>query len=298
MEIINKTLDLYTENTICKNFYIYTLSSETLQDNLHRHNFYQIVILRKGKMRHWIDFEAKELTAPSISILFPYQIHRMTLSEDAQIDIIMFDKTVFCSELLANELKEYNINLQNKLNFIENIPVNTFSEVESCYEQILSLRKDINMARKMQIKFLIKLILLKMIDLTSTSNKSIKSDLDISTYIRFRENLDNNYSKQLKVQDYADELGITTKKLNNICLKYTGITPLEIIHEKLTLELKKTFVSEDILLKEIAYRFNFSSQSALNKFIERQFKCSPNELRAVLEKNILGKNSIGIKSIN
>ena len=93
---------------------------------------------------------------------------------------------------------------------------------------------------------------------------------------------------QKKVRNYAEELGVTTKKLTAICNKYTGRTPLDIIHEHLLRELKRAVLEDGVLLKELAFRYGFSSQSALNKFIERKYGCSHQEWKEKLEKDVLG----------
>ena len=289
MNINNKSLDSYTKNNFCKIFSFQSFNSATVEKEIHRHKFFQILLLKKGKIKHWVDFEMKEAEAPFISVIFPNQVHRMELNDEAEADVIMFDETVFCSSLLANELKEYNIDLQKRINHITNIPHEEWDEIQKFLKSILTIWPNINMIRKMQIKFLIKVILLKIIDMAPNVKSLENVDADLQVYLQFREYINAEFATQKKVQYYADKLGVTTKKLTSICFKYTGHSPLEIIHEKLSIELKKAFVDDVLLLKEIAFQFGFSSQSALNKFIERQFGCSPQKWRNELEKSMMGK---------
>ena len=289
MNINNKSLDSYTKENFCKIFSFQSFNSATVEKEIHRHSFYQILLLKKGKIKHWVDFEMKEAEAPFISVLFPNQVHRMELNDEAEADVIMFDETVFCSALLANELKEYNIDLQKRINHVTDIPQKEWEEIQSLLKSILLLWPNINMIRKMQIKFMIKVILLKIIDMAPTVKPLENVDADLQVYLQFREYINAEFATQKKVQYYADKLGVSTKKLTSVCFKYTGHSPLEIIHEKLSIELKKAFVDDGLLLKEIAFQFGFSSQSALNKFIERQFGCSPQKWRIELEKSMMGK---------
>ena len=160
-----QSLQTYTEGQFCK---IFSLQSFTAKDTLrqfHRHSFYQIVLLRKGSIRHFIDFEWKTAEAPFISVIFPNQIHMMELSDDAQTDIIMFDQSVFCSALLANELREYNIDLQKRLNHVTEINAMEWDDIMLSLNQIRRLTSGLTMIKKMEIKLLIKIILLKTIDM-------------------------------------------------------------------------------------------------------------------------------------
>lgn len=285
----NQTLDQYTQDSFCKIFALHSISRENAGKEIHRHNFFQIILLKKGKLRHWIDFKEKTAEAPYISVVFPNQMHQLELEEGAEADSIMFDETVFCSAILSNELKEYNIDLQSRLNHVPEIPDIEWHNILSIFENIRELWGRINMIRKMQMKFMIKIILLKIIDIAPMNHTLGNVDADLQVYQKFREAVNEEFATQRKVRYYADRLGVSSKKLTSICNKYTGTSPLDIIHEKLSVELKKTFVEEGLLLKEIAFRFGFSSQSALNKFIEKRFGCSPQVWRAELEKNMMGK---------
>ena len=285
----SQTLEFYTKDKFCKIFFFQTITAENVVRDIHRHNFFQIVLLTKGKGKHWINFEEKEAEAPYVSVIFPNQMHKLELEEGAEVHIIMFDQIVFCSAILSNELKEYNIDLQSRLNHVTEVPPREWDCILSIFSHMLDLWKEINMVRKMEIKFLIKIILLKIIDFAPLNYSLGNVDPDLQVYQQFREAVNEEFASQRKVHYYADLVGVSTKKLTTICNKYTGISPLDIIHEKLSVELKKAFVEDGLLLKEIAFRFGFSSQSALNKFIEKRFGCTPQEWRAELEKNMMGK---------
>lgn len=109
-------LESYTKGSACKIFSVQKIRSETVVTDIHRHSFYQIIILKKGMIKHFIDYEMKTAVNPFIAVVFPNQIHRIIMSPDAELDVVMFDSSVFCSALLANELRDYNVGLQNRIN--------------------------------------------------------------------------------------------------------------------------------------------------------------------------------------
>lgn len=283
-------LDSYTKDNPCKIFAVQKVTHDSVLADIHRHSFYQIILLKKGTLRHFIDYEMKEAVSPFISVVFPNQIHRIIMSPDAEIDIVMFDSSVFCSALLANELRDYNIDLQNRINHVENVPEKEWNDIMFLVDHIRELSSQLTMIKKMQVKFLIKTILLKIIEIAPQNMFAASMDSDIQLYLSFRESLSKGVYLQKKVHDYAEDLGISTKKLTSICNKYTGRTPLEIIHENLLREMKRAILEDGVLLKELAFRFGFSSQSALNKFIERKYGYSPQEWKEDLEKSVIGKS--------
>ncbi|MDY3069450.1 MAG: helix-turn-helix domain-containing protein [Parabacteroides sp.] len=255
-----------------------------------RNDFYQIFLLKKGSALCILDFDVKEMGEYSASVIFPNQIHKILVSENAEAEVIMFDKLVFCSEILANELKEYNVDLQRKINFVDmKSSQNTFAELLDFVSKIKELYENMNMLNKMQIKFMIKILLLKIISSAPDNKTNITSDKDLGIYMEFREKVDLLYASQRKVHVYADLLGVSAKKLTSLCYQYCGKSPLSVIHDKLSFEIKKRLVLDDCSLKELSFDLGFSSQSALNKYIFKEFSLTPQALQQTLMKKTMGK---------
>ncbi len=279
MDIPNINFSEYKKERKCYNFAFAEMNHDhPLQS--HRHDFYQILLLEQGSATHTIDFETYHMQAPAAAVIFPSQIHKLEFSDDAKGRYIFFDETIFCSAVLANDLKEYNIDLHKKINNL------AFKGAEDVFNEILeidssmrNLYTDMTPIKKMQIKFMVKIILLKLIDFSPVDNLTTASDKDLQYYIRFRELLDENVKTERKLSFYTNKLGISQKKLTAVCQQYSGTSPLILVHEKLTLEIKKQFALKDVTLKEIAYEFGFSSQAALNKFINTKFQMTPSELK-------------------
>ena len=290
MDQENQPLSIYTKDGKCMNFFFQTLSVKNALKGAHRHDFYQILLLTKGEAEHTIDFDLHKMKAGDVSVLFPHQVHNLKFSPDAEARVVLFDETVFCSQMLRNELKDYNIDLQRRINYLslEEHPA-LFEELLQLETSMRTLYADLNPIRKMEIKLSIKIMLLKIIDAMPESKVSIINENDTLLYSRFRERVDKEYREQRKVIYYAEMLGVSSKKLTSVCQHYSGRSPLEIIHEKLSLELKKTVALDEMSFKEIAFDFGFSSQSALNKFIGLKFGLTPLAFKEQLQRRILGK---------
>lgn len=289
MEIPNIKFNEYNKERKCYNFAFAEISHDHPLHS-HRHDFYQILLLEKGSATHTIDFETYHMEAPAASVIFPNQIHRLDLSEDAKGRYVFFDETIFCSAVLANDLKEYNIDLHKKINhldFKDAKPI--FNEIIEIIESMHELYEDMTPLKKMQIKFMVKIVLLKLIDFSPVNDMPVSNDKDLQYYIRFRKMVDQHYKTERKLAFYSDQLGISQKKLTALCRQYSGTSPLPLIHEKLTLELKKQFALNDVTLKEIAYEFGFSSQAALNKYVFTKFQMTPSELKELITNKINGK---------
>ena len=288
MLIEDQQLEQYIQNGKYTNFAIEPLRPDLLStfSKTHRNSFYQIIIIRNGQGHYFIDFEKYEISGPAICFIFPQQIYKIELSEDAEGDVIMFDKTIFCSAILENELKEYNVDLHKKINFVSFVDkVPMFEMINGIKEHIEKQEKPLNNIRKIEIKFLTKIIIFKIIDASSVDEFSGLKDRELEIYLEFRRLVDDQFLHNRKVENYCEYLSVSAKRLNTLCKRYSHATALEIIHERLSLEIKKIFIFEDVPLKEIAYTLGFDSQSALNKYIASKFDCTPSQLKEKVQSN-------------
>ncbi len=280
MEVNEQVLNAFTQGTPCTNFYLTEINSKTIHEDLHRHNFFQLILLEEGSAEHTIDFKNYRMTPKSASLVFPHQLHEMKMSPDAKAALIMFDETVFCSEILHNDLKDYNINLQQRVNYVsfEN-NTSVFEELTEVRHSICKLYKDFNPVNKMQIKLFIKIMIMKIINVSPEKALVSTDNEDTSLYIAFREKVDADFKENRVVNSYANELSVSVKRLTDVCRHFCGMTPLEIIHDKLSLELKKALAIGHMNIKEISLDFGFSSQAALNKYVEQKFAMTPLQLK-------------------
>lgn len=276
------TLDSYFKatNKPCIAFNMEEIIHQSPNDETvaHRHDYYQIIILEKGSAIHHIEFDTYEMKKNSICVLFPKQFHQITFSSDAKGYIIMFCDELFCSAVLKKELSAYNISLQQRLNNITP-SIEDYNSINAVFLQIKELYDNISIAKKEQIKFYIKILLLQLMELGANKEPSTVETEEANIYLQFRDLIEEQFKTCRTVQNYATKLGITTKKLNLICNQYTGNTALSVIHERTLLEIKRMLVFFDYSIKEIAFDLNFDSQSALNKFISAKINCTPSELK-------------------
>ncbi len=283
MNITNVALAEYASQNKYESFALHALDAGMIErlSKPHRNAFFQIIIINKGQGRVMVDFEEYELNSPAICFIFPQQICSFSFHTAVEGEVVMFDHTIFCSEILATELKEYNVDLHKRVNVINFQPseLPQFAEILSIKEHIKRIEEPYNNIRKIEIKFLTKIIILKTIDSTSSEGFKGVKDKELELFMEFRRIVDSDFRHERKVQSYCDRLGVSAKRLNTLCKRYGSDTALGLIHERLSLEIKKMLIYEELPLKEIAYSLGFDSQSALNKYIGLKYGCTPTELK-------------------
>jgi len=113
----------------------------------------------------------------------------------------------------------------------------------------------------------------------STLSKNGNNDTKhADIYTSFRRLLNTNYKTMKKVKEYAHELNITEKLLNEIILQRTGENVSNIIFKQLILEAKRLLKS-GVSTKQAAYDLNFNDPAHFSKFFKTQTGISPSEFK-------------------
>ncbi|TKG89877.1 helix-turn-helix domain-containing protein [Puteibacter caeruleilacunae] len=247
-------------------------------DEVHQYNHYKIFLFDEGESRHTIDFEDYNFKKASVSVIFPRQFQKVQEMNDVKGSVIMFNEELFCSEILRKELRAYCIDLKMRLNHLE-LTAEQYQEINGVALMIKSLFADLNAMRKEQIRHLIKVMLLRLMDFSKSKDLDKKETSESNIYLEFTEKVDNDFKEIRLVSEYADQLGVSTKKLNALSKKYGGQTALQVIHERIYMEARRLLAFSGMTHKEIAYELKFDSPSAFNKFIQSKVGCTPTELQ-------------------
>lgn len=252
---------------------------------IHSHNFFQVILIDRGTAEHTIEYEKPVIMNPSsISVLFPGQLHKIMFSPDCQGMVLMFDEIMFCSDILKNELKAYNENLSRKLNFITRRQVN-YPKIRMMIDRVSFLYNNITPIRREQIRFYIKILLLQLIEDVHEEILTSGSAPSVNLYARYKELINGQYIENKTVAEYARQLGITTKKLNQVCKAEARTTALAVIHERVLIEARRLLLFSGESIKEIAFTLGFTSPSAFNRFIHSLTGKTPNELKSNMSQN-------------
>lgn len=262
-------------------FRVFDLDSNHIENYLqpHKKDHFCIIIVERGKIDVQIEEKIHVLKTGKNSIIFPEQIHSISsLSEDLKGKIILFEEVLFCSDILKNELSAYNVNLSANLNCTA-LPYDELERYLTLVKNIQNIYSNPSLIKKEQARFYIKIFLLGLIESIHGQHPVLHQKTNQHVYIDFKKLLNEQFKKERTVQYYAENLKITSKKLNEITKKHCGETAINAIHNRILIEIKRQLLFSDLSHKEIAFDLGFSSPSALNKFVKAKLKETPTELQ-------------------
>ncbi len=96
---------------------------------------------------------------------------------------------------------------------------------------------------------------------------------------RFLQLAEENFMKNISVDQYAQMLAVTPGHLTQVVRELTGRTSNEILHAKQILEAKRLLAHTSLSVTQIAEQMNFDDQSYFTKFFKKSAGCTPVQFR-------------------
>jgi AraC family transcriptional regulator, transcriptional activator of pobA len=107
------------------------------------------------------------------------------------------------------------------------------------------------------------------------NSTELRGGEDYRYFREFTALLRGNKIISRKISDYSAKIGITTRKLSDICRFYKNKNPKKIISEYLISESKRLLTKTSNSIKQIASQLGFSDQYQFSKYFKKHTKSSP-----------------------
>lgn len=258
---------------------------EEIEHNLmpHLHDFYSIFWVESGEAIHATEYVEYSLKADTILFVPPGLKHRMYIDKSVNGTYILFNED-FIQYNRKNHvpLKEYRLfnnsefkslitvapEKREKLNNITGL---IFDELQSSddYSQDIVLN-------------LLHLFLLESRRIFDQQNQAPKEEPNTTpdtTIIKFKQLIEENFTKEKNVSPYAEMLKMNPSCLNELTKRITGITAGELIRNRVIDETKKLLYSSKMSGKEIAYELGFDDPAYFSRFFKKYTGITLKEFR-------------------
>lgn len=125
----------------------------------------------------------------------------------------------------------------------------------------------------------LKIIMIKIANINASLSKGYDS-YDNQLYRQFLELVSRQYQNTHEVAEFAKQMGISTRKLTELCNRCGGKGAKEIINGQLISEAKRSLQFSAKPVKEIAYHLNFSTPEQFSHFFKKNTLVSPYQYRS------------------
>lgn len=240
----------------------------------HKHDFFHIVIVKKGSGWHEIDFKRHRVHDGSVFIVKPGQVHDWNLSPDIEGYIVEFyreslDTNVPISTDLTNQILASKDELVMKKEELSQVTCN-------CDKMLSEIQREKDLF-DISLQAILTLILVDLVRTIGAGNPNkfiVQSEAE-----NFQQLVNHFYHKHHDVDFYAKRIGVSTKTLTAKVKRTRGKPPRQIIQERFLLEAKRLLSYSHLSISDIAYKIGFEDPNYFSRFFRSQVGMTPVEFR-------------------
>ncbi len=253
------------------------MNGKDMIQELHRHDYFFILALEKGKGKHIIDFNEYEISNNSVFIMHPGQVHELTIKNGSTGFVIEFSNDFYTNREKSSGNLLRRVSNKNYYRLTSEKFKRTLNILSSIYEEFLAKHEGFREMIKASLDMFY-------IDLIREGDKGQDKMMDKKLYSRERldsllELFEKNITTKKQVQQYAEMLNLTSYQLNAITKDLLGKTCSDLINEHIILEAKRYLLSTSNQVNQIAYYLGYDDASYFIRFFRKHTGYSPATFR-------------------
>ncbi len=263
-----------------------TIKQCCLPSKYHRHACYEIAWVTGEKLRYFVDFCEYDVPNGSLVFISPGQVHTwLNVHKTTELTIIGFTPNLFASDRIdvQKTLVDLPFFVQNT-SPIYTVPTALRPFFEQHFKTAVARVTQQPDQTEVLIRAYLNLILVEARSALALSPAFTIPPMPASTWLtrHFRLAVEQHYLERKKVQDYTNQLGITTNHLVKTVRQMTGSTPKHIIHERLLLEAKRLLAYSSLSVTEIGSELSFPTPTEFGRWFKSNAGASPGRFRNYL----------------
>lgn len=239
------------------------LAGKDMVQALHRHDFFYILALKKGRGVHEIDFTSYNISDNTVFFLRPGQVHKLLLKAGSKGYLLQFKYPHNKSSW--QQLRRQLYQLDKKLLAILNYIFQEYTDRQTSYQEVIKANLGI---------FFIELVRQHASDQTDNINSYSQQRL-----ADFSSLLETHISTHKQVSQYADMLNLSVYQLNAITKTMLGKPCSALINEYIILESKRQLLATSHQVKTIADHLGYEDVSYFIRFFKKHTGYSPESFR-------------------
>ncbi len=251
-------------------------------EELHRVEFFIILVITDGKGRHTIDFTDYTYKRGTILTVRKDQIQKFHKQKNVKGFLLLFTDDFLVTYLEKLEALK-SIQLFNELLGLPKLELtddemdmagNIISRIENEY---FHQNDDHSLG---VIRSELHILITKLFRIKSEHDILPDNKKYVSDFVHFQLLVEQNVNKTRRVIDYAKLMGVSTKTLNTISKRITDKSAKNFIAEISIKQIKRLLINTTLSVKEIAYASGFEESTNFYKYFKRVVGLTPEQFRA------------------
>lgn len=253
------------------------LSEKDLVQDIHRHDFFFVLFLEKGKGEHRIDFTNYPVDNYTVFFMRPGQVHQLTLKQGSKGYLLQFNRDFYTPK---EEPINYVLRKVSHKNYCP-LSVDSFGRLLT---QLAFISEEYTCKRdhyQEVIKASLEILFIELVRQSSSPNEITNNSQDYSQnqLEEFLELLQKHIVNYKQVAKYAELMHLTTFQLNKITKETIGKSCSQLINEQIVLEAKRNLLATTNQINQIAFDLGFEDPSYFIRFFKKNTNYSPEAFR-------------------
>lgn len=258
----------------------------------HRTNFYHIFIFENCQPTHCVDFKPIKVEPYSLLFIDKDRVHQFDQLLKYKGRVLIFTEDFFCTTESDTKF------LRSCILFSDLADKPTIKISKNEFEKYInicnSISEELNFPADNSRPILLKNILHNFLlfaerDKRKQGFTQLKKGADLDYIILFRDLLEQNYTELKSVNDYAQLIFISEKRLGQATAKVLGKSPKEVINDRILLEAKRLLVHSSLSIKEIGQELGFEDPAYFVRYFKKNTTTTPVEFRETYLKTYLSQ---------
>jgi len=247
----------------------------------HRIRFYAILFFMEGEGNHFIDFKTYRYRKGSIIFISKEQVHAFEGNEDRRAQFMIFTEDFLQKSSLGSnvlqQLSLYNYHLYEPIIQLNEQEFAKFNPLVKRISEEYHAPDDFATEEIILAALRIFLCLAQRIRKKNTADQA--QPKYYQEFLQFQKLLETHLFSSRQVKFYADQMNMSTKKLNRITQEVMNLPTKNYIDEALLMEIKRFLMNTSLSVKEIAYKTGFEEVTNFVKYFKKLTKTTPTKFR-------------------
>ena len=252
---------------------------------VHRHDrFFQVHYVKSGTVRVYLDDQQYVESGPMFFLTPPTIPHSFVTEADSDGHVLTVRQQLVWQLIdTDSSLAPVGAQFPAVCVALSHLGPEYAGEVRRLEYLFEELSEEVMAERPGRSSALDGLTRLLMISLLRLCPNSLKASParheDLRIFHRFNELIEAHYQQHWPLSRYAEGIGVTEARLNDVCRRIADLPSKRLIMERLIQEAKRLLLFTGGSANEICYQLGFKDPAYFSRFFQRQVHLTPGEYR-------------------
>jgi len=253
------------------------MAGKDLKHDHHRHDFFFVLVLQKGKGVHEIDFTSYDVLDNSVFLLRPGQTHQLELKTGCTGFLMEFNNEFYHPVDKASGQRLRKASNKNFCQLDETRLEKLMTVLDYMFQETIAMEEGWTEIIKANLEIFF-------IELLRQSSHPKNTTSNINSYAQerleeFLELLETYIFTHKQVSQYTEMMNLSSYQLNEITKSTIGKTASALLTERIILEAKRYLLATPNQVKDIADLLGYEDVSYFIRFFKKQTGHTPELFR-------------------